>query len=112
MNTKEGGGVQQKLAEILLNAHVLQIRYTKPKIPVADSGRNERTEAGAAQYREREREERGKADAAMHSAGDSVMAAQRKRKRERERHAQQIRHGDMHANTHATTNNNCFHGEQ
>lgn len=56
MNTKEGGGVQQKLAEILLNAHVLQIRYTKPKIPVADSGRNERTEAGAAQYRKRGRE--------------------------------------------------------
>lgn len=51
MNTKEGS-VQQKLAEILLNAHVLQIRYTKPKIPVADSGRNERTEAGAAQYKE------------------------------------------------------------
>lgn len=46
---------QKKLAEILLNAHVLQIRYTKPKIPVADSGRNERTEAGAAQYKEWER---------------------------------------------------------
>lgn len=78
MNTKEGS-VQQKLAEILLNAHVLQIRYTKPKIPVADSGRNGRTEAGAAQYKERERGEkagRGKADAAIDSAADSVMAAQ------------------------------------
>lgn len=55
MNTKEGSGVQQKLAEILLNAHVLQIRYTKPKIPAADSGRNERTEAGVERERGRER---------------------------------------------------------
>lgn len=112
MNTKEGGGVQQKLAEILLNAHVLQIRYTKPKIPVADSGRNERTEAGAAQYRVGEREGEGARQMQQCIVLGIQLWLLRGRERERERHAQQIRHGDMHANTHATTNNNCFHGEQ